>query len=161
MRRDFYCLLDILVSRDVDFVLVGGFAGVVYGSSYVTEDIDICCDFSIDNLFRLDKAVADLHPVHRMTPNRMKFRLTKENAEHLKNLYLDTDMGQLDCLSCIEGVGDYSKVKQASEIIKFEKVKLRVLNLDNLIKAKQAMNRPKDKQVVIELEAIKESKTKN
>jgi hypothetical protein len=66
----------------------------------------------------------------------------------------------LDCLSFIEGVGDYQKVKQASNIIKFENIKLRVLNLDNLIKAKQAMNRPKDRQIAIELETIKKLKKK-
>ena len=160
MIKSFYNLLQRLVGENVDFILVGGFAGVVYGSSYVTQDIDICCDFSVDNLFRLYKAIADLQPVHRMTPRKIKFRLTKVNAGQFKNLYLDTDMGQLDCLSFIEGVGDYQKVKQASDIIKFENIKLRVLNLDNLIKAKQAMNRPKDRQIAIELETIKKLKKK-
>ncbi len=161
MKKDFYNLLGRLVREKVNFVLVGGFAGVVYGSSYVTQDIDICCDFSVDNLFRLYKAIADLQPVHRMTSRKIKFRLTKTNAGQFKNLYLDTNMGQLDCLSFIEGVGDYQKTEQASEIIKLENIKLRVLNLDNLIKAKQAMNRPKDKQVALELETIKKLKKKN
>jgi hypothetical protein len=145
----------------VDFVLVGGFAGVVYGCTYVTQDIDICCDFSTENLFRLQKAVADLHPVHRMTSKRIKFKLTKETCGQLKNLYLDTDMGQLDCLSFIEGVGDYQKVKEASKVARLENIRIRVLSLDSLIRAKEAMNRPRDRQAVIELQSIKKLKEKN
>ena len=118
MKRDFYNLLERLVGGSVDFVLVGGFAGVVYGCTYVTQDVDICCDFLTENLFRLQKAVADLHPVHRMTPERIKLQLTKESCGQLKNLYLDTDMGQLDCMSFIEGIGDYQKVKEVSFIVR-------------------------------------------
>jgi hypothetical protein len=96
-----------------------------------------------------------------MTPERIKFQLTKESCGQLKNLYLDTDMGQLDCMSFIEGIGDYQKVKEVSKIIRLENTKLRVLSLDSLIRAKNAMNRPRDKQAVIELEAIRKLKDKN
>jgi hypothetical protein len=161
MKKDFYSLLERLVDENVDFVLVGGFAGVVYGCTYVTQDVDICCDFSTENLFRLQKAVADLHPVHRMTPERIKFKLTKENCRQFKNLYLDTDMGQLDCLNFIEGIGDYQKVRKASKIIKLENVRLRVLSLDSLIEAKEAMNRPRDKQAIIELQVIRKLEEKS
>ncbi len=53
---------------------------------------------------RLQKALADLNPVHRMTSNRNKLELTAENCSQFKNLYLDTDIGQLDCLEQIEGM---------------------------------------------------------
>jgi hypothetical protein len=43
-------LLECLVHAGVDFVIVGGYAGVVHGCTYVTQDIDICCDFSPANL---------------------------------------------------------------------------------------------------------------
>ena len=39
MRNDFFDLLKRLTDADVDFVIVGGFAGVVYGCTYVTQDI--------------------------------------------------------------------------------------------------------------------------
>ena len=57
MSMDFFGLLKRLKEADVDFVIVGGFAGVVYGCTYVTQDIDICCDFSADNLLALQKAI--------------------------------------------------------------------------------------------------------
>lgn len=158
MSNDFINLLERLVNQGVDFVIVGGFAGVVHGCSYVTQDVDICCDFSPINLLALQKAISDLDPVHRMTPKRLKLKLTKETCVQFKNLYLDTDKGQLDCLSFIDGLGDYEQVKQGSEFIEVEDKKMRVLSLDALIKAKKAMNRPRDKQAISQLEAIKKLK---
>lgn len=158
MTSNFFNLLERLVKAGVDFIIVGGFAGVVYGCTYITQDIDICCDFSVDNLLLLQKALSNVHPVHRQTANRKKLELTEEICGQFKNLYLDTDIGQLDCLSFIDGLGDYEKVKQASELIRVEDVQLRVLNLDALIKAKKAMNRPRDKEAILQLEAIKKLK---
>jgi hypothetical protein len=154
--RDFFGLLGRLTREGIDFVIVGGFAGTVHGQTLVTQDIDICLDFSPANLLALQKAIRDLHPVHRMTPERKKLELTEKNCGHFKNLYLDTDTGRLDCLSNISGVGDYRKVKEASEVVETGGIRLRVLNIDALIESKKAMNRPRDKQAIIELEAIRE-----
>jgi hypothetical protein len=154
----FQNLLERLVRGGVDFVIVGGFAGVVHGCAYVTQDIDICCDFSPGNLLRLQEAISDLHPVHRMTSKHKKLKLTEETCGQLKNLYLDTDICPLDCLSSIDGIGDYEAVKQASETVEAEAVQLRVLSLDALIEAKKAMNRPRDREAILELEAIRKLK---
>jgi len=158
ITSDFLNLLEYLAKADVDFVIVGGFAGIVHGCTYVTQDMDICCNFSAANLLKLQKALSRLDPVHRMTPNKKKLELTEENCGQFKNLYLDTDIGQLDCLDVIEGVGDYEKVKQNSIIIEVDDVKYHVLSIDALIKAKKAMNRPHDKEAVRQLESIKKLK---
>ncbi len=158
MSSDLFNLLERLVNAGVNFVIVGGFAGVVHGCTYVTQDIDICCDFSPDTLLALQKAISDLHPVHRMTPGRKGLKLTEQTCGQFKNLYLDTDIGQLDCLSFIDGLGDYSEVKQESELIEVEEIRMRVLSVDALIKAKKTMNRLRDKEAVLQLEAIKKLK---
>ncbi|MBN1975133.1 MAG: hypothetical protein JW787_15935, partial [Sedimentisphaerales bacterium] len=93
MSDDFTNLIERLAHAKVEFVLVGGFAGVVHGCTYVTQDIDICCDFSPTNLMILQKTLSDLQPVHRMTPNRQKLKLTEKTSRDFKNLYLDTKIG--------------------------------------------------------------------
>ncbi len=90
-----------------------------------------------------------------MTPGRKKLALTEQQCRHLKNLYLDTTMGQLDCLSFIDGLGDFEQVKRASELVEIEGTKVRVLSLDALIKAKKSMNRPRDREALLQLEAIR------
>jgi hypothetical protein len=162
MKGGFLNLIERLKKGGVKFVLVGGFAGVVHGCTYVTQDIDICCNFSTNNLITLQKALKDLHPVHRMTPKRLKLKLTAENCNQFKNLYLDTDIGQLDCLASIQGLGDYEDVENLSEIRDLGGgLRIRVLTIDSLIKARKAMNRPRDREAVLQLKAIKKIKKKN
>lgn len=158
MSGGFLDLLERLVRAGVDFVIVGGYAGIIHGCTYVTQDVDICCDFSPANLLAVQRAISDLHPVHRMTPGRKPLELTPKNAPEFKNLYLDTDFGHLDCLSEIQGIGPYGQVKQASQPIEVEGMQLLVLTMDALITAKEAMNRPRDREAIRQLKAIRSLK---
>lgn len=148
-------ILSRLIRGHVDFVIVGGFAAVAHGVTLLTQDMDICCDFGEANLARLESALAGLHPVHRMTPKRLPLDLSGGRGRGLKNLYLDTDIGQLDCLGAIEGVGAFEVVKQQSLEVVLDAGSCRILNLDALIRAKKAMNRAKDREAVVQLEAIR------
>ena len=156
MSGGFLDLLERLADAGVDFVIVGGYAGVVHGCTYTTQDVDIACDFAPANLLTLQESLADLHPVHRMTPGRVPLALTAANTGQFKNLYLDTDLGPLDCLSEIQGLGGYDQVKQAGVPIEVEGRQLRVLSIDALIIAKEAMNRPRDREAVRQLKAMRE-----
>ena len=147
-------IIDRLIRTDVDFVLVGGLAAVTHGSSTTTQDIDICCDFSTANLLRLQSALAGTNPVHRMTTNRVPLQLAEGNCGRLKNLYLDTDIGQLDCLGNILGLGDFLAVKQQSETIEIDGHPCHILRIEALIASKKAMGRPKDMETIRHLEVI-------
>ncbi|MHC5116969.1 MAG: hypothetical protein ACYSQY_07880 [Planctomycetota bacterium] len=156
MSQAYIDLLTRLVKADVRFVLIGGYACIVHGGTQTTEDVDVCCDFAPDNLLRLQQAVTDINPVHRMTPQRLPLSLTAENCHNLKNLYLDTDLGQLDCISTVQGLGDFCQVEKMCDTIDAEQTQLKVLNRDALIQSKKAMDRPHDREAVRQLEAIKE-----
>jgi hypothetical protein len=156
MSSDFPSLLRRLARAGVNFVIVGGYAGVVHACTLVTQNIEICCDFSPRNLQALQAALADLHPVPRMTPGRLPLELTAANAGQFRNLYLDTHLGHLDCLSQIQGLGGYDAVAGASQTIEIDGISLRVLTIDALIAAKEAMNRPRDREAIRQLRAIKE-----
>jgi hypothetical protein len=155
MSQAYMDLLARLVKADVQFVLIGGYACIVHGGTLSTLDVDVCCDFTPENLLRLQQAVTDINPVHRMTPKRIPLSLTAKNCQDLKNLYLDTDLGQLDCVSEVQGLGDFCKVSQMCQTIETEGIKLNVLNREALIQSKKAMGRPRDHEAVRELEAIK------
>ncbi len=151
-------LIDLLgrLSREkVEYVIVGGYAAVLHGGSVVTEDVDICCRFTSANLLRLQAAIDDLHPVHRLTPKRLPLKLTPASCRGLKNLYVETDWGVVDCLGEVLGVGDYTAVRKHSVVVKMPFGTCRVLGLDALICAKEAMGRPHDLQSVAQLKAIR------
>lgn len=149
-------IVERLIRAHVEFVVVGGFAVLAHGASLMTEDVDICCPFSEENLRAIESAVRDLHPVHRMTPQRLTFELTPNLSASLKNLYLGTDLGKLDCLGEVLGIGGYDEAKKRSVEIKFESGPCRVLNIDALIEAKFATNRTRDRMAILQLKAIKE-----
>ena len=149
-------IVERLIRAHVEFVVVGGFAVLAHGASLMTEDVDICCPLSEKNLRAIESAVRDLHPVHRMTPQRLPFELTANLATSLKNLYLGTDLGKLDCLGEVLGIGGYDEVNRRSVEIQFESGPCRVLNIDALIEAKAATNRTRDRMAILQLKAIKE-----
>jgi hypothetical protein len=149
-------LLKLLNIHQVQYVLVGGMACIFHGSQIVTQDVDVCSPLTPENLFALMNALAGSHPRFRMARDLRPLPDTPDKLEGFKNLYLLTDCGQLDVLSEIAGVGEYSKVEQHAIQVDLDGIPCRVLDLDTLIIAKKAMSSPKDRQAVIELEAIRE-----
>ena len=143
-----------LIEAQVEFVLVGGFAAVAHGVTLVTRDVDICCRFSEANLMRIQTAVENLHPAQRSRPDLL-LALTPERCASLKNLHLKTDLGAVDCLGEVLGVGDFESVLQHSVELELPFGNCRILDLDALIRAKEAMNRDHDRLTVRQLTEIK------
>ena len=149
-------LLKRLNEHGVEYVLVGGLAAVVHGSQLVTGDVDICAPLDRPNLARIVAALSELQPKFRMTPDRRPLPADPNKLEGLKNLYLETDLGQLDILSEIAGVGAYAEVMLHTLTVDLGGATCRVLDLDALIRSKRALGRPRDVQAAIELEAIRQ-----
>lgn len=147
-------LLQRLIAADVDFVIVGGFGGILHGSSLVTRDLDVCALLTPSNVAKLRASFHDLHPVHRHNPKRISFLENPEPGAAVKNLYLNTDLGPLDLMSEITGVGDYLRVSARSIWVELFGHQVRVIGIEDLIAAKEALGREKDLLAVKELRAI-------
>ena len=147
-------LLERLHKAEVEFVLIGGLAAYAHGSTLNTRDVDVCCRLTETNLMRIQGAFADLHPVHRMRPD-MPLALTPEQCAYLKNLYIKTDLGVVDCLGDVIAVGDFDEVLKHSVEIELPFGTIRILDVDTLIKSKEAMARPHDIIAVQHLKALK------
>jgi hypothetical protein len=128
---------------------------MTHGSPLLTQDVGICYRFNAENLLRPQAAVAELHPVHRTTPQKLPLHLTHQSCARLKNLSLRTDLGALVCLSESLGVGNFDAVLGESLPVQLGFGKCRVLTLAALIRAKEAMNRPRDREAGLQLKAIK------
>lgn len=148
-------LLKFLIQSPLDFVIVGGFAAVLHGCNQSTRDIDICVSLSTDHLDLIRKSLAPLHPRLRDLPDRPLLSDWKPAENMVSTLHLETDLGVLDIISHIEGVGNYlSVLSHATEINLFDS-KAFLISLDDLIKSKKALGRHRDLAVVEELEQIK------
>ena len=151
-------LLLRLASAGFPFVIVGGYAAFAHGATLVTQDLDVCCEFTEDSLRRLGTAIGDLHPVHRMRPDRMPLALPPGFSRGLRNLYLDTDLGPLDLLGEVKGIGGYPEALARSEEVRVGDQAVRLLSLDAIISAKDAMDRDRDREAARQLRAIREMK---
>jgi hypothetical protein len=104
----------------------------------------------------LREALRDLNPRHRLTSQRLSFLGNPDPDVDVRNLYLETELGTVDILSSILGVGDYDRVRAASIEIELLGHRCRVISMDDLIQAKETLGRDKDLLAAKELRAIRE-----
>ncbi|MBW7895420.1 MAG: nucleotidyltransferase [Opitutaceae bacterium] len=147
-------LLQRLADAQIDFVVIGGYAGVLHGSSLVTNDLDICTVLTSETIAKLRQAFADLHPVHRMTHKKLSFLEVPAIGSPLHNLHLETDHGIMDVLSNVLGIGEYSRLRQNAVELPIFGRQCAVISLEDLIAAKEALGREKDLLAAKELRAI-------
>lgn len=112
----------------LEFVVIGGVCVVFHGAPLATFDLDVCCRFDEENVRRLESALKDLHPVHRLTAQKLPLEQTRSSFGDLKNLNLQTDLGILDCLSEVAGVGNFDSVLERSVLANFSYGQFRFLS---------------------------------
>ncbi len=127
-----------------------------HGSAHVTFDLDVCYERSKENIGRLVQALAPLNPALRNAPEGLPFRFDQETVVRGLNFTLKTDLGDLDLLGEVPGLGFYPEVLASSLEMDLYGGKCHVLSLVGLIKTKRLAGRTKDLIVIPELEALLE-----
>ena len=153
---NFRQLVSLLTEAKVEFVVIGGLAATVHGSAHVTYDVDVCYDRSPDNVERLCRALADIHPKLRGAPKDIPFQFDPRTVSAGLNFTLDTDLGALDLLGEVSPLGEFPQVASQSEFAELFGLRVRILSLEALIQAKRTAGRTKDLLVIPELEALLE-----
>lgn len=158
---DLQRLLQRLDEAGIEFVLVGGYAAMLHGSSLLTRDVDVCALLTPANIEKLRAALGDLHPQHRLSLPRQSFLDEPPPGTALNHLYLSTDWGALDFLGSITGIGDYARVARDAVEVELFGQTIKAISLDDLITAKEALGRDKDLLAAKELRAIREKLRKS
>jgi len=147
-------LLRVLAERGVDFILVGGVAAAAHGSPRSTQDLDIVYSREQRNLERLVEAMGPHHPYLRGAPPGLPFRLDVDTLRAGLNFALVTDLGWLNLIGDITGGVCYEDLLPHSLSVEVFGVSCRVLDLETLIRTKKMAGRPKDLEVLAELELV-------
>jgi hypothetical protein len=155
---DFEKLFQALGRGDVQFIVIGGFAAILHGSAHLTVDLDIAYSREPDNLSRLASALAPFQPYPRGAPAGLPFLWDAETLLRGLNFTLTTTLGDIDVLGEISGGGTYEDLLPHTFVVRVFGVECRCLGLRRLIQVKRAAGRPKDFEVVAELEAILEER---
>lgn len=136
-------ILSRLEAESVDYVVVGGFAAVIYGNPRVTVDIDICVTLSQDNLQRFADAINPLEPRTRRNGARIVLDSKPLGGEFSK---IYTSAGELDIMHRLTGVESFQALRDRSVIFDLGAHPVRVAHIDDLIAMKEAAGRPHDMQ---------------
>ena len=148
-------LLRRLTERNVDFVVIGGMAMITHGAATVTEDLDVCYSRDDRNLTALADAICPFHPNLRGAPADLPFRFDHPTIKAGLNFTLTTDLGNVDFMGEVAGIGGYDRVCKLAEPQTVFGISVMVLSLDGLIAAKQAAGRVKDQLHLLELQELK------
>ena len=149
-------LLKKLADAGVELVVIGGVAAVLHGSATTTRDLDLCIPFTRESFARLLPALSSLNPRFRQHPEQPPLTGEPERFVPFRHLLLVTDLGWLDLMREVSGVGSWPEVSAASETVEIAGQPIRVLTLEALIRAKRAAGRDRDLRAIPELEALLE-----
>src|SRR5712692_94917 len=131
----------LLARSEVDFVIVGGVAATLHGSAFQTFDLDICYGRDHQNLDRLAGTLSPFHPAPRGEPSGIQFIWDRNTIRNGLNFTFSTDLGDIDLLGEIAGIGSFREVKAKSRNVEMYGFPFAILTLSGLIEAKRAAAR--------------------
>ncbi len=146
----------ILDTYRVEYVLVGGYAAQVHGSTRVTTDVDVTPERSLANLGRLAAALRELGGGIRVDDleDGLPFATSAEALAGVKTLNLRTPFGDIDLTFDPDGTGGFPDLVGRAEPHTVGSVRVLVAALADVIRSKTAAGRQKDLLALPELRKI-------
>jgi hypothetical protein len=156
MEPDFARLFGLLHRHKVAYVLIGGLAAVYHGSPFPTEDADITPETDRTNLIRLATALREINARIRTeaAPEGLPFACEAQTLASAQTWNLTTDAGDLDLAFQPAGTRGYPDLRRDATTAQLYDVTVRIASLSDVIRSKQAANRPKDQRVLPTLREI-------
>ena len=129
----------LLAKHRLDAVLIGNAAAALQGAPVTTLDLDFMFRKTPGNLRKLRRIAADLDAVVFMPyyPASQLYRISR-----------DRDGLQLDFMARLSGIRSFEGLRSRADTARFGDHILRVASLADIIKSKQAADRPQDRAVL-------------
>lgn len=141
-------ILDVLNRHDVDYVVIGGLAALAHGSNLPTEDVDITPDEAPSNLARLSEALTELKAEVGFGDEALPFAHDAESLAAAGVWNLRTAFGDLDISMVPNGTDGYADLVKDAVPTSILGVIVPIASLADVIRSKQAANRPKDQRAL-------------
>ena len=145
-NKDFIDFIGALNKAQVEYILVGGYAVILYGYNRTTGDLDIWVNPTEENYHRLLQAFAFFG-----LPTNV---VTKDDFLDINNFEVFT-FGRppvsIDIMTKVKGLDFLSTLKKSSEY-ETNGLKIRLIHYNSLIKAKKSSGRLKDLNDIQHLE---------
>lgn len=131
-------ILAVLDAHRVQYVIVGGYAAQLHGSTRVTTDVDVTPERSNANLTRLAAALRELGGGIRVDDleEGLPFDTSAEALTGMKTLNLRTPHGDIDLAFEPDGTDGYPDLIRAAEAHDIGAVRVLVATLADVIRSK-------------------------
>lgn len=159
MKFDPVAICRVLSEHGVKYVVLGGFAAVIHGSSLPTEDIDVIPSRDMENLGRLADALKTMNAAIRTSDGPVHTRIDAAFMTNMPNmLNLVSDHGDVNLVfSPAGGLSDLEEWSQRADSAQLEPgLVVAVAALDDIIASKSAANRLKDQRSLPYLESLRD-----
>ena len=140
-------ILSVLDRHGVEYVIVGGYAARMHGSTRPTRDVDVTPATTGENLDRLAAALRELDARIRTdaVPEGLPFSTSGEALAGRRMLNLQTRHGELDLTIRPAGFeGGYDELVTRSIRRSIGRIQVRVAALEDVIRSKEIAARDKD-----------------
>ena len=144
-------LLTVLAKHHVCFVLIGALAARLQGFPRLTADADITPACDRENLNRLAAALLELDArvFTEAVPEGLKFDCSSETLSRAEMWNLITSAGRLDLAFMPSGTAGYEDLIRGALRFQVYGIELAAASLDDIIRSKEAADRPQDRQDVL------------
>lgn len=149
-------LVEALDRHAVDFLVIGGIAGIIHGSAHPTYDFDVLYARDEKNLERMAAVLQELNVTLANAPADLPFHVDARTLAAGSNFTFESDLGRFDILGYAEGMRGYEAMRADSTFEELWGLPVRTASIDDLIRMKRAAGRPKDRAMVEELIALTE-----
>jgi hypothetical protein len=140
-------LVEALDRHAVDFIVIGGLAGIIHGSAHPTYDFDVLYARDDKNLGRMVAALGEMDVRLRGAPADLPFQLDARTLAAGCNFTFESKFGSFDILGEAAGMRDYESMRADATREELWGVGVRAASIDDLIRMKRAAGRPKDKSM--------------
>jgi hypothetical protein len=150
-RFDPETILVALEREGVKYVVIGGLAAILQGAPTLTQDLDICPARDPDNLERLARALRSVSAKIRTadTPDGLPFACDAAFFRNVELVNLVTPHGEVDVAFIPSGTRGYDDlVLRARPLEIAGNLAPPIAALEDVIRSKEAANRPKDVAVL-------------
>jgi hypothetical protein len=135
--------LGVLHQHGVRFIAIGAVAAIAQGYPLTTADTDVTPQRDPENYVRLAAALVELNAKLRTPTGSVDFPIEAAFLADVDAWTLDTDAGPLDLVFVPAGTRGYDDLRRDAVELDLG-VPVLVASLRDLIRMKEASNRPKD-----------------